>query len=143
MNVSLNQISGSYLQPADLHGAAEIKNVSVGMRNRNIAGKHLKADRLYRAKVANGSVGHDPSASESHQNVGVNFAYERSQAGMMVHILDDDDARFGNGLNMPPPLRPGVITVSLHRRIRAADSRGGGIAHQSREFRKNAADAGI
>jgi hypothetical protein len=61
----------------------------------------------------------------------------------MVHILDYDDARFGNGLDVLPPLRPGVVTVTLHRGVRAADSRGGGITHQLREFRKNAADAGI
>src|ERR1700684_3825183 len=94
-------------------------------------------------KITYGAVRDETSASQAEQDIRVNLAHEGSQARLVIRILDDYNPRFGNRADVLPPVRPGVIAVSFHRRIGGKDSCRGCVANERRKVWKNRTDAGV
>src|ERR1019366_6456678 len=73
MAIAMKKIAGANVHAADLNGASEIVNVSVGVRNRNVSREHLKAGGVHGAQIAHRSIGDHTHAAQRQQNVRVQF----------------------------------------------------------------------
>jgi hypothetical protein len=65
MAVAVQQIPGTDFQSANLDRFAEIDDVGIGVRNREIPRKQLKIQSFYRREVANGAIGDASHAIQS------------------------------------------------------------------------------
>lgn len=91
MPVSVQQVSRPNIHTPDLHWSSEIVDVSIGMGNRQIPGKHLKLDRASGFDVAHRSVRHHAREPQRSQDIGVDVSDEGAKARMMIQILNDEN----------------------------------------------------
>ena len=78
VTIAMNQIAGPDLQASHFDLAAEIENVRVGVRYRNIAGEHLKFRRPDVGQVSYRAVCDNSYAAQREKYVRVDLSYERA-----------------------------------------------------------------
>jgi hypothetical protein len=143
VKISEQQLALFNIQMANPHRLSKAGDMRIGVRNGNVARKHLQAAGAYFRQVAHAPIGDHRYAAQRPQDVGVHLAYEGTQSRRIVQVLDHHNPRRRDRKNHPPPIGPPVVVGSAHGGSSAFDFRGYRVANHGREVRINASNAGV
>jgi len=138
VQIPVEQVPRSDSQSTNLHGLAELNDVSVSVRNGYASSKDLKTSGLNLRQVTYSSVSDVRTTVESPTDACVNSPEQGSDARLIVDILRDNKSRWRNREHVRPPFRPVVIASPTNWRRWGADPRRYGMANCGRKIGKHA-----
>lgn len=94
--VRVNEITRPDDDPADFDRRAEIQQMNIGVGNTDAPGEVMKTERVDFIEIADMTVGDGADAAEPFVDRGLDFAKVGPDAGRLIHILQDQDARLRN-----------------------------------------------
>ncbi len=138
VSVAMDEIARLNQQAAELHRAAELDDMRIGVRNRDATGEKGEPQRFHRAQIPHCAVRDTSFALQRLRDRRVNFTYQRSQCWGAVDVLEDHNPRLGQGCQMVPPVHAVEVPAAPRRRRRSANAGSHRVAEHRRELGKPA-----
>jgi hypothetical protein len=139
----MQKIAGNNFESADMNRGIRLRDMSVGVGDGDGAGEKLKTEAFNLIQVANGAIRDNADAPHRLKNGRVSFTNESRDPRVLIGVLDYNDARRGNRLQVVPPISPLNVKSTFHRRIRAVQPQGHSEADGRFETRKSTANGRI